>query len=107
MTPRNRECYGRWDIPMDAAQIARRGGAAVWARQRRPLSAVEDQSGNVAWPSVMVAVCDTAEASIQVRLTVSPTLKLSIALWRWLVLATVLPPMLVIRPQTVTPAPAA
>jgi hypothetical protein len=80
------------------------GGAALErSRSRRP----RGQSGKGAWPSVTVALWLAADESIQVRVTVCPIWNPSIAVWRSDVFAIVLPPMLVMRPQTVTPALAA
>ena len=58
-------------------------------------------------PRVIVALWGAAEASIHVSVTVWPTWKPSMAVWRSDVFEIVWPPTLVMRPQAVTPALAA
>src|SRR5580700_2046512 len=98
MTLLNRWCYGRWD----RSALSGRGPGG-----EPGLGARSDQSGKPAAPSVTVALCVAAEASNHVRVTVWPTRNPAMAVCRSESFAMEFPPIPVIRPQTVTPAPAA
>jgi hypothetical protein len=63
MTRRNRWCYGGWDTRGPYA-----GSSLI--SPARPRSGREVQSGKVAVPRVIVALCVWADESIQVSVTV-------------------------------------